>query len=1766
MAGWRQKGGSDEDRKKGATPPAGRSRAEPPAAEPAPVKGKAGWRKSGASAGMEGQKSRSWLNRPDQSYQVSVWRRRIRNSLWGLMLLGLIGTFVYILLLRPRTLPVFTLVVTDYDDLQIPHNLAARFDLQSLQDADARNDNISVQLSNANGRLDREKLRIFFTEGLRNSLLMPGGPGKDAVVIYISTHGVLNGKGEPCLLLSDSSPLDSGTWYPVKELLKEIQTHVTTGKGFGVSLEKSAKTLLVLDCSQIRSDWSLGVLANGFVERLSPILKEVNDPNIAVLCSAGDGQRAWTAPELAGSAFGQHFVRALDGAANLNHDGRITLDELASTLADDVSGWVRTRRDEAQRPVLITSPGFASDSVPLAFSTSTAPAAREPQDRVAAWQNRAQDLASLWDRLETLAAGAPWRRSPVPWAGIQFRALRLEELLLDGAASEREFTALLSEVDALINQLGRRPTIHGFSATFPLAMRFELTSDPIIPETELASLHKYWSGAPKPFVVVPDKSPPLPKDSLAASYAVWSWLADPARDAVTRPQLQAAIALLGGSKGAKPGSGSVGQPVEIAFLKYLEAQVDFEGASPGVPQAVARAILTRKEVEDLAAPRDERIFPWVAPLLETIDERRRRAEDHLFVGSPQALVVAGDAWTELRGDGAVPGLLADLQTASSQVAAALELRDRALNHLPALSQWVIERLRHPSTVDRPALSLADLTRLAQAVQQLAARLDDIPGLEELASARSDLQNRQTQVTSLYNKLEVDFFKHCEYLRNVAAPDAETLREIRAVLQCPTVTGTVRNKLRKNYLDIVARGQDDAGVGKRGDGQDTAPDDADAEQNEEVLKELCALEAHPALAAVDHRKFFFHPDPELPLRKPLLTRDETGRREEIHQQRLEYLALLGDDLRKQLAKQDAELLRLTRKTQVPFTNRAVDDTGDLRRGLSEADRLTRMQLPFRAGARPRDEQNQAQHDLQMFDRVFLLFRQAQRALHDFWGPLPGSESARPDDWYCLRASDELVRMATSLLKARNWPTRIPERLVKLKDARAAAAIVLQMPSKQVAFAPEAATARFELSLSSVGDLPAGTVAAFVLNLDGTPQTIPAAPVNSGGPDASGAGVVRRQGVPGGSGGPPVRLAYDLSRDKIAALAPGVTIPCAVGVLYRGHRTRAEFVTEQLKPEAFFEFVAPRPRVDPPPSVSVTGSAKPITELMLIFDSSFSMQTKIKAEVIERTRMDVAREAINEIVGRLPAADYQVGLMLYGHRAGFLIKTKDGKQTSERRWRPGVATRLDPALDVELVLGIKANTDDHQQDVIDTMKGLEPWGVTPLYLALTEALRSFGPPNEARPRNRHIVVVTDGVNSQEGLMTGFTNRQDVEKLRETADFKDIKIDIVGIDMPREEINPDNKTIIVGGTKAEFDAVGDLRLIAMASGGEFFPANDQSALLEALDRSVLKPAFSVSLTEPETTTVPLGTPWKVRGFDGRKHSAVVSVHQVDRKGMPLKTFASIDDVTLEGGEALVMNYRGANRLEFLPFYDNEISRRTKLMVGDPANVDSQFEVGLYRPDLELPGTGSEGYVFRISVQNRNLTRFTPRPAMVWAEIRPKLPNNATLRGPPLYFFCDRDFQPDKPVPVLQCHAPVWPRPAVEAGVQFGFRFDKVMPNWENSLDQALLPDAMSNIEGFSQTKFTAELIAARGNAPFQIKIREEGPGYARSGPANVELFPAADRVRRRFFYETGRVVEHLFEIDQPEQAITQARTVRITASDRIKDGALSISPTELTVSKDN
>jgi hypothetical protein len=300
-------------------------------------------------------------------------------------------------------------------------------------------------------------------------------------------------------------------------------------------------------------------------------------------------------------------------------------------------------------------------------------------------------------------------------------------------------------------------------------------------------------------------------------------------------------------------------------------------------------------------------------------------------------------------------------------------------------------------------------------------------------------------------------------------------------------------------------------------------------------------------------------------------------------------------------------------------------------------------------------------------------------------------------------------------------------------------------------------------------------------------------------------------------------------------------------------------------------------------------------------------------------------------------------------------------------------------------------------------------------------------------------------------------------------------------------------------------DLKAIARdpLSGGDFHEAQDPSSLLQRLRDSLRLVKFFVQRageTAPDPATfLDLNQTWTVRNLvPGSEYVIRLAGHEAEVQ----------DTVRLEGGESLLLVFnRAANRLEHQRF-DEEL-RAMQPDVRDPGELDQRYFIGAHLPQRQA---GAEVW-FRVSVQNANPARFSPRPRQIWCEIRP-LPARDRV-----FYVSDAEFEPDQSVPVLRLRVAPWPLEAQRAEIQLWFRMNDEQS--ASGFDVDLTAPAAIDVP---QAQLQLEPQPGGEGNPYRIVVIEQHLEGSTVYPLRVMLRPPADHITHSYFADMAKV-RHVF-----------------------------------------
>ena len=195
---------------------------------------KKSWRGS-AESGEDAARYR-WQAAAAAEKDVGVGRKiwfRFKVASMFLLAFVLIGWFIYYLILRAPKTPFVAVAITAYPS-PISINAWAREDVEGFGALKGE----TLDFADLSAEWASDKRAV---ESLKRQLKLakPSAERAKILVLYLSVHGVTDEAGNPCLLLSNSAPLSSKTWFPLSTILEELK-----------QLPDSVRKLVVLDSSR----------------------------------------------------------------------------------------------------------------------------------------------------------------------------------------------------------------------------------------------------------------------------------------------------------------------------------------------------------------------------------------------------------------------------------------------------------------------------------------------------------------------------------------------------------------------------------------------------------------------------------------------------------------------------------------------------------------------------------------------------------------------------------------------------------------------------------------------------------------------------------------------------------------------------------------------------------------------------------------------------------------------------------------------------------------------------------------------------------------------------------------------------------------------------------------------------------------------------------------------------------------------------------------------------------------------------------------------------------------------------------------------------------------------------------------------------------------------------------------------------------------------------------------------------------------------------
>ena len=735
-----------------------------------------------------------------------------------------------------------------------------------------------------------------------------------------------------------------------------------------------------------------------------------------------------------------------------------------------------------------------------------------------------------------------------------------------------------------------------------------------------------------------------------------------------------------------------------------------------------------------------------------------------------------------------------------------------------------------------------------------------------------------------------------------------------------------------------------------------------------------------------------------------------------------LAAQGGDARAALESLPKRVEQGFQQTRSAENERPPARVAAIREGCCQAERALRASAALLGGNATQDEVDPIA-ELHRIDLRSLLLWQAGRVMADFWGPKPGKDKP---PYFEIVAGDYL-RSADKLKadKLKGPLADLPE-AVRLRElVEAAKKEVVQPKVDPASLLVDKPNDEIPQSMKvNVGEgLPPGEAAVYLESDRGSLAT-----------------VLRKNHEPWRRLGVEVKPIKDRPLPEYLITKDSAGVDSRATALYRGHVRKAPFSFVPMHGvEIVYKPVTPRSA-----KISVFGESMQGVGIMFIFDCSGSMNDSVvKSDKSTPKKIDVARNALREVLDTLAEAGRNAchaGLIAYGHRVGFQLANgklaivahdpdKQLRPVADLIARNPALANLNPNTDIEvfdLNGGVLAPlTPNRVQEIKGRLGRLDPLGETPLYRAIWTAAEELN--NVPELRQKHVIVLTDGVNDQYNesvvppALKVFDTCQQLREKLNAVQNRNTHLDIVGFQINENELDREEL--------AEYSKMQALATeLKVAGRGEYHSANNLKELLDKLRKllalnkyEVLNATTMAQIKEPldlnqlcELDPLTPGS-YLVRLVDDRRPATA--------------------EVELKGGEwpqlTLGQTPRGWGFVHTQYRNPEDWVQDSCDGVKDPTQSDRTFWIGAHRPKW-VDG----GWEFYVSIQNDDVTRFSPRPCEAWVEIAPVGQPGGPDAGKKWVFY-DMSFKPDWQVPVLCCRCLGWPTEAKEAEIEFWCKF---------------------------------------------------------------------------------------------------------------------------------
>lgn len=1326
------------------------------------------WRGGGAaraSSGKRPERHGRWQRTRPSPSANDYDRRRLELLFKRLALsavaVGLVITLVSVLIDWKPSVPLVIAVVSDYSAPLGPVALADedRSLLGSLGSGRAmlsRGTAKPIDVLRGLEAVDKEQLRNAIVRGVAEA--RGGGPGRNSAILYVTGVGGVDRDGRACLVPSRqpvASPADADrSWLRVGDLLDDL-----------VALEKKPRHLIVvLDACRRGYGESLGILDGGFPAAVAAEVLAEKRKGISVILSAGAGEVACATSPDSASVFAGAFSDGIEGCADADGNGRVSLRELADYLDDTVGSRALLLHGRRQTPFVVPPPSAADDvGVSWAVRQEPQPAAVAPIATEAdSW------IDGMWNEAERLRPRGISER-PEAWAFFERLLLRAERLADGGGEARGRYLRIVREDVESLARLLSEPLLQTDSLP---SLRLAETLGPQEGQRDAvwrSAVEAWRGGNPLPAAA----SLPPPKDRrewLARAQDAW-------RSAVRRVADGDVIDQEAWGEwerlvGPRPTAGPSGAPwpLELQTARLLIRWGDRD-AWRREPATFGRIITLVDAALGAALPDDVRADQLVAAMLprRDADRNRREAFDLAAVGDEismaRAAALAAQAARRYE----------EIDKASDTSSMAWRLLDQVRAELPWLAAWRrrLATVANASQTDRTGGD-PDWQPIVDATDRLEKSLTS-GGADPAARIFTTMHDALEEADRSFRAARAAYEDACGRLADPSADNATTLAEIRGVLSVPLVVGRQRERLRRRERELsasVAGEQSRESRSRQSERMSGSAQPPTTPTTAGWVRGSGGL-IDPLVAAVV-------PD-AMAVREPQSPADMAA-----------AYAAWGQKIREALDRTD----------RTDRTGQAGDDADAAR---SRRLAILRAGLPDQgpaavAGDTPATEQLRRRWRMR-------LITAANDAVDEF---LAGSDRDEAE-WFIEAARSSLAAAAEVTLPGPDEPSA--EKVFARVDSLAAASdrwAVLDNEPDRIGggdgTGSSPVTSMLKIAVQAGPLIPVGDAALWLS--PGAPDE--ALTLGRADDETAAQAAARRVPLPVArtdAAGRPQTVRWRVAAASAGQLRPEERGSLDATAWFRGHRIPAFM---RLVADGGGVPVVWKRREQKPARITVAGREKKHGYVSFVFDCSGSMTT---------ARMDKGRRAMAAALDALAqTGSWDASLWLYGHRAGWTQKPPYEVEYSDLGKRQKRATLPQPEDDVEQVQRMAFVTPTQVQQVRPLLDAVRGWGETPLYLAMRSALLTDASVVPAGDFWK-IIAVTDGVNRLARARAPTTARDVIEELRAVNRTRGVPvtIDVIALDLqPRdaeERTAYDELRNLVKDAKGQWRDASDLGQLSQA-----------------------------------------------------------------------------------------------------------------------------------------------------------------------------------------------------------------------------------------------------------------------------------------------------------------------------------------------------------------